>query len=102
MNHVELTPASVDAVQAKLQDLFESLPHEERPVLETLLTHAAQGARQARSHAPGEETSIIIVGGKTGGVRIPLNPAVVTGGTRPSPPVPPPDSSDARFVRGED
>ncbi len=41
MENTEVSSASVKAVQGKLQELFEGLPDHEKPVLETLLAHAA-------------------------------------------------------------
>lgn len=76
MEHPRLSAAHVEAVQAKLQELYEALPQDEKPVLETLLSHAAEGGRLSAASEGGDERSIIIVGGRAGGVEIPLNPGV--------------------------
>jgi hypothetical protein len=104
MENANLTSANVDAVQTKLQALYEGLPEEEKPVLETVLSHAAEGGRQSVSQATGEERSIIIVGGRTGGLEIPLNPGVLAGlnpqpippGREPVGPDPSPFETDQR------
>jgi len=77
MENEPVTKASVQAVQGKLQALFDSLPDHEKPVLETLLAHAAEGGRQSVGKSGGEETSIIIVGGRPERTHIPLNPGVL-------------------------
>jgi hypothetical protein len=86
MENAEVSAASVKAVQGKLQELFESLPDHEKPVLETLLAHAAAGSRQSQGD-PGEERSIIIVGGRSERLDIPINPEVLVGlNPQPIPP----------------
>lgn len=90
MEHTEITPSSVQSVQGKLQALYEGLPNHEKPVLETLLAHAAEGSRVSAKR-PGEEQSIIIVGGRPGSLHIPLNPEVLVGlNPQPIPPGKPP------------
>lgn len=87
MGPQSLTAASVDAVQTKLQAFYQELPEQEKPVLETLLSHAAHGARQARGQHDGETRSIIIVGGRGQGLEIPLDPGVLAGlNPQPIPP----------------
>jgi hypothetical protein len=76
MENTEMAPASVESVQNKLQALYEDLPDHEKPVLETLLAHAAEGSRLSAGHS-GEEQSIIIVGGRPERLHIPLNPGVL-------------------------
>lgn len=69
---------SVESVQGKLQELFESLPDHERPVLQTLFAHAAQHSA-AGGPPDGDETSIIIVGGRHGQpMNIRLRPGVIS------------------------
>ena len=86
MENTEVSSASVKAVQGKLQELFERLPDHEKPVLETLLAHAAEGSRQSQRNA-GEEQSIIIVGGRSERLDIPINPEVLVGlNPQPIPP----------------
>jgi ABC-type hemin transport system substrate-binding protein len=86
MENVEITAASVESVQAKLQALYEELPDHEKPVLETLLAHAAEGGRVSAGGS-GEEQSIIIVGGRPARMHIPLNPEVLVGlNPQPIPP----------------
>jgi hypothetical protein len=82
----EVSAASVKAVQSKLQELYEGLPDQEKPVLETLLAHAAEGSR-LRQRNPGEEQSIIIVSGRSQPLNIPLDPEVLVGlNPQPIPP----------------
>jgi hypothetical protein len=82
----EISTASIKAVQDKLQELYEGLPDDEQPVLETLLAHAAEGSRPAQRNL-GEEQSIIIVGGRSEPLNIPLNPGVLVGlNPQPIPP----------------
>jgi hypothetical protein len=86
MDNTEITPASVESVQGKLQALYEGLPDHEKPVLETLLAHAAEGSQLSAGGA-GEEQSIIIVGGRPERLHIPLNPGVLVGlNPQPIPP----------------
>jgi hypothetical protein len=86
MENTEVSTASIKAVQGKLQELYEGLPDHEKPVLETLLAHAAEGSRLTQGN-PGEEQSIIIVGGRSDRLHIPLNPEVLVGlNPQPIPP----------------
>ncbi len=86
MENFEMASTSVESVQAKLQAFYEDLPDDEKPVLETLLAHAAEGS-QASASAPGQEQSIIIVGGRPERLHIPLNPGVLAGlNPQPIPP----------------
>ncbi len=74
MDPTELTPEAIDAVQGKLQNLFESLDDQQQPVLETLLLHAEAGAVADGA----DDRSIIIVGGRTGQqFRVALDPSVL-------------------------
>ncbi len=104
MEDGKLSQGHVDAVQSKLQALFEDLPDEQKPVLEALLTHAADGARRAVGPVHGDERAIIIVGGKTGRMTVPLEPGVTASSkAHPGPADPPTDSLDlSRFGLGED
>ena len=77
MENAPITPATVQAVQGKLQALFDDLPDHEKPVLEALLAHAAEGGRQSVGASGHEETSIIIVGGSPVRTHIPLDPGVL-------------------------
>jgi hypothetical protein len=86
MENFEMAPVSVESVQAKLQAFYEDLSDDEKPVLETLLAHAAEGSQSAAS-TPGQEQSIIIVGGRPERLHIPLNPGVLAGlNPQPIPP----------------
>jgi hypothetical protein len=77
MENAPITPSSVQAVQGKLQALFDDLPDHEKPVLEALLAHAAEGGRQSVGRTGHEETSIIIVGGSPQRTHIPIDPGVL-------------------------
>jgi hypothetical protein len=86
MESFEMSPSSVESVQGKLQAFYEGLPDHEKPVLETLLAHAAEGSHLAASQS-GDEQSIIIVGGRPERLHIPLNPGVLAGlNPQPIPP----------------
>jgi hypothetical protein len=86
MENAEMARASVESVQGKLQALYDGLPDDEKPVLETLLAHAAEGSRVSAG-SPGEQHSIIFVGGRADGLQIPLNPEVLVGlNPQPIPP----------------
>jgi hypothetical protein len=86
MENTDISTASLKAVQGKLQDLYEGLPDHEKPVLETLLAHAAEGSRLLQGDA-AEERSIIIVGGRSERLHIPINPEVLVGlNPQPIPP----------------
>ena len=93
MEDGELAPASVEAVQDKLQTFYEGLPDHEKPVLETLLAHAARGSLSSGGSLGGQQ-SIIIVGGHSDRVHIPLNPEVRVG-LNPQP-IPPGEPSATR------
>lgn len=86
MENIDVSSANVEAVQGKLQEFYEGLPDHEKPVLETLLAHAAEGNRLSQ-RSPGEAQSIIIVGGRSERLDIPLNPEVLVGlSPQPIPP----------------
>ena len=76
MENAPITAANVQVVQGKLQALFDDLDHE-KPVMEALLAHAAEGGRQSAESSGGQETSIIIVGGRPERTHIPINPGVL-------------------------
>lgn len=90
-----LTEEAVAAVQSRLQGLYESLPAEQRPVLETLFAHAATGGAAFEEPGSSAQHSIIIVGGHTDtGLAIPLNPGILASlNPQPIPPGEPPDGS---------
>ena len=77
MENAPITAANVQAVQGKLQALFDDLPDHEKPVMEALLAHAAEGGRHSVESSGGQETSIIIVGGSPERTHIPINPGVL-------------------------
>ena len=64
---------SVAAVSDKLHQLHGTLPADQQSVLEAVLAQAAESA-PAQSHLEGASQSIIFVGGRTGPIRIRLNP----------------------------
>ncbi len=64
---------SVTALTEKLQQLHETLPADQQSVLEAVLAQAAEGS-PAQPHLAGEDQSIIIVSGRTGPIRIRLDP----------------------------
>lgn len=76
MEEIEMTPASVQSVQDKLQTMYDELPDHEKSVLEVLLAHAAEGSASSEGNAGGER-SIIIVSGRPGSLRVPLDPGVL-------------------------
>lgn len=86
MDESGMAPESVAAVQGKLQSMYDGLPDHEKPVLETLLAHAARGSGRS-AEQPGESRSIIIVGGRAGRLQVPLDPEVLVGlNPQPIPP----------------
>jgi hypothetical protein len=86
VENAEISTANIEAVQGKLQELYEGLSDAEKLVVETLLAHAAEGSRLAQRN-PGEEESIIIVGGRSQPLNVPLNPEVLVGlNPQPIPP----------------
>jgi hypothetical protein len=93
MPEQSLTQEDVAAVQSKLQGLYESLPAEQRPVLETLLAHAADGGAAFQEQGTSAQHSIIIVGGRTDTeLAIPLSPGILASlNPQPIPPGEPPD-----------
>ncbi|MDQ6784362.1 MAG: hypothetical protein M3063_13170 [Actinomycetota bacterium] len=90
MDPTALTPEAINAVQGKLQNLFASLDDQQRPVLETLLLHAAAGTGGPASETDrgADDRSIIIVGGRSGQqFLVPLDPSVLVGlNPQPLPP----------------
>ena len=96
MENAPITTANVEAVQGKLQALFDDLPDHEKPVMEALLAHAAEGGRQSVESSTGQETSIIIVGGRPQQTHIPINPGVLV---ELNPQPIPPGISDRRKER---
>lgn len=95
MSEQSLTREDIAAVQSRLQALYENLPMEQRPVLETLLAHAAEGGAAFQDQETSAPHSIIIVGGRTDKqFAIPLSPGVLVGlNPQPIPPGEPPDPS---------
>jgi hypothetical protein len=92
MSEQTLTQEDVAAVQSKLQGLYESLPAEQKPVLETLLAHAADGGASFQGQRSSAQHSIIIVGGRREKeLTIPLSPGVLVSlNPQPIPPGEPP------------
>ena len=100
MEDEKFTAQHVDAVQASLQALFEQLPEEQKPVLETLLSHAVEGGLSASPSSVGER-SIIIVSGRGRQYEIPLNPGVAAGlNPQPIPPGRTPNGPDPSPLQG--
>ena len=86
---------SVAAVTDKLQQLHGTLPADQQSVLEAVLAQAAEGS-PTQSHLEGASQSIIFVGGRTGPIRIWLNP----GGQVSLNPQPIPPGRDVRATNG--